>query len=84
MTQRNASASEELASTAEEMAAQAESLQQLVAFFRVDGVEHAPVRVTPAKPAAPAPFRPAYTPVAKSGHGRELAGVAVPSDFTRF
>ncbi|WP_224244734.1 methyl-accepting chemotaxis protein [Hyalangium gracile] len=35
VTQRNASASEELASTAEEMSAQSEALHQLVAFFRV-------------------------------------------------
>ena len=35
MTQRNASAAEELAATAEEMAAQAEGLQNLVSFFRV-------------------------------------------------
>src|SRR5262249_19995979 len=33
-TQRNASASEELASTAEQMAAQAEALRQTVSFFR--------------------------------------------------
>ncbi len=37
VTQRNASASEELASTAEELSAQAEALQQLVAFFHVAG-----------------------------------------------
>ena len=36
VTQRNAAASEELASTAEELAARAEGLQQLMAFFRVD------------------------------------------------
>ena len=41
VTQRNASASEELASTAEELAAQAESLQQLMSFFRVGGEERA-------------------------------------------
>jgi methyl-accepting chemotaxis protein len=35
VTQRNASASEELASTSEELSAQAEALQQLVTFFRV-------------------------------------------------
>jgi methyl-accepting chemotaxis protein len=35
VTQRNASASEELSSTAEEMAAQAESLQQVVSFFHL-------------------------------------------------
>ncbi len=39
VTQRNASAAEELSSTAEEMATQAESLQQLVSFFVVH--EHA-------------------------------------------
>ncbi|HEV8484514.1 MAG TPA: methyl-accepting chemotaxis protein [Blastocatellia bacterium] len=36
VTQRNASAAEELSSTAEEMASQAEALQELMAFFRVD------------------------------------------------
>jgi methyl-accepting chemotaxis protein len=40
VTQRTASAAEELASTAEEMAAQSESLQQLVAFFRVSEGGH--------------------------------------------
>ncbi|HET8541157.1 MAG TPA: methyl-accepting chemotaxis protein [Anaeromyxobacter sp.] len=39
VTQRNASAAEELSSTAEEMATQAESLQQLVSFFALH--EHA-------------------------------------------
>jgi methyl-accepting chemotaxis protein len=37
VTQRNASAAEELSSTAEELAAQAESLQQMMTFFRVAG-----------------------------------------------
>jgi methyl-accepting chemotaxis protein len=36
VTQRNASAAEELSSTSEEMASQAKSLQQLMSFFRVD------------------------------------------------
>jgi methyl-accepting chemotaxis protein len=50
VTQRNASAAEELASTAEEMSAQAETLQQLVSFFRVGhggddrSLRHAPPR----------------------------------------
>ena len=35
VTQRNASASEELAATAEEMASQAEALAQLISFFRL-------------------------------------------------
>ncbi|HEV3041758.1 MAG TPA: methyl-accepting chemotaxis protein [Candidatus Angelobacter sp.] len=36
VTQRNAAAAEELASTSEELAGQAESLQQLLAFFKVE------------------------------------------------
>jgi len=41
VTQRNASAAEELSSTAEEMSSQAESLQQLMALFRVRTVNEA-------------------------------------------
>ena len=42
MTQRNASASEELASTADEVSSQAEALHQWVSFFRVaEGSERA-------------------------------------------
>jgi methyl-accepting chemotaxis protein len=60
VTQRNASASEELASTAEEMATQAESLQQLMRFFQVsDG--HAPAASRPAAPAR-RPRAPAVLP----------------------
>jgi methyl-accepting chemotaxis protein len=44
VTQRNASASEELASTAEQMTAGAEALQQLMSFFRVGGSEDAGAR----------------------------------------
>jgi methyl-accepting chemotaxis protein len=40
VTQRNASASEELASTAEEMAAQSEALQQTISFFTTAGGSH--------------------------------------------
>ena len=42
-TQQSASASEELAATAEEMSGQAEQLQQLMSFFKVDGIESASV-----------------------------------------
>ncbi|MGH7592044.1 MAG: methyl-accepting chemotaxis protein [Gemmatimonadales bacterium] len=86
VTQRNASAAEELASTAEEMAAQAESLQTLVSFFRVSG--------TGATPAPKARVKqPKLVPLATrrtngqsrtNGHDRELAGAGVDHDFTRF
>jgi methyl-accepting chemotaxis protein len=49
VTQRNASASEELASTAEELAAQAESLQQLVSFFQVANEERGTLTPPPAQ-----------------------------------
>ncbi|MFP2928700.1 methyl-accepting chemotaxis protein [Pyxidicoccus sp. 3LG] len=59
VTQRNASAAEELSSTAEEMASQAESLLQMMTFFRLgDGSEHAYNRPRSQGPA----FRPPSTP----------------------
>jgi methyl-accepting chemotaxis protein len=76
ITQQNASASEELAATAEEMSGQAEQLQQLMAFFKVEGAEvraattalraaaaRAKEGVAPAHPpAAPQPLHPAKAP----------------------
>jgi methyl-accepting chemotaxis protein len=53
VTQRNAAAAEELASTSEEVNAQAEALQQLTAFFRVDGAQEAPSLRPAAAPATP-------------------------------
>jgi methyl-accepting chemotaxis protein len=65
VTQRNASAAEELASTAEEMNAQAETLQQLIAFFRLGQPDDRPLW-----PAAPR----------GAGNGQGRVGVrAVPS-----
>jgi methyl-accepting chemotaxis protein len=43
VTQRNASAAEELASTSEEMSAQAHTLEQLVAYFQLGTTTPAPV-----------------------------------------
>ncbi|NTV94595.1 MAG: methyl-accepting chemotaxis protein [Thiobacillus sp.] len=47
ITQQNASASEELAATAEEMGGQAEQLQQLMKFFKLEGIAAAVVRRAP-------------------------------------
>ncbi len=80
VTQRNASASEELASTAEEMASQAESLQQLMAFFRVAGMADAQVKA-PVKAPAPKPAPEG------NGHKRAPALPVLAHDdhgFTRF
>jgi methyl-accepting chemotaxis protein len=68
VTQRNASAAEELASTAEEMASQAEALQQLVSYFRVATLEAAPARL------APAPHRPLVAPPLGKVNGRARTG----------
>ena len=66
LTQQNASASEELAATAEEMSAQAEQLQQLISFFKIDGVgaARAPLTAGGSKALAPKPAtRTAAVPV---------------------
>jgi methyl-accepting chemotaxis protein len=88
VTQRNASASEELASTAEEMSAQAEALQDIVSFFRVAGLE--PLgRRKPARAASPAQARLQAAPPAAEAHagnGVHLhrAAVGGAGDFKRF
>ena len=78
VTQRNASSAEELASTAEELSSQAGALQQLTAFFHVDG----------AAEQGRARSRPAPEGHAGNGRGAYAAGyaAAVPAahDFTRF
>jgi methyl-accepting chemotaxis protein len=94
VTQRNASASEELASTAEEMSSQAEALQQTIAFFRIAGDREkvAPAAgfrtptVRRAPVARPKQVAPQFVPLPvhkqvprSSGNGHADSG-----DFTRF
>ena len=65
VTQRNASAAEELSSTAEEMASQAEALLQTVGFFRVrEAVQQARARAIHV-PALPTPHTARPLPVAE-------------------
>jgi len=63
VTQRNASAAEELSSTALEMSMQAEGLQQLIEYFRL-AAQAAPARPATAKvaPSAPKPALPGAAP----------------------
>jgi methyl-accepting chemotaxis protein len=64
VTQRNASAAEELSSTAEEMASQAEALQQLIAFFQVRDQGAGSARTAQAQQAwQPSTRRPVAPPV---------------------
>ena len=96
VTQRNASAAEELSSTAEEMSSQAESLNRLMAFFKVsaeDGHQarfqtsrpaHASAAVGPAATAYEAPAPATRAPVkGDGGPGPRPAGFA-DSDFVPF
>jgi len=75
VTQRNASAAEELSSTAEELAAQAESLQQMMTFFRVaEEVPHPPAHL-------PRPYRPSGThlvPMHSPAQGLRAVAQALP------
>jgi methyl-accepting chemotaxis protein len=96
ITQRNASAAEELASTAEEMASQAESLRQTVDFFRLRTDERSAPRavahpVAPATPAAPArpvgraPSARLLPMVAKArGNGQRTGTEGAEAQFRRF
>jgi methyl-accepting chemotaxis protein len=80
VTQRNASAAEELSSTAEEMATQAESLQQLMAFFRVkDGIGnlaqlHVPHLAMPPRTAHPAALPPKPGPAQHAAPAKKSGG----------
>jgi methyl-accepting chemotaxis protein len=97
LTQRNASASEELSSTAEELSAQAEALQELIAFFQLPGavdrpgqrprqVEHNVFGDVPPKLAAHS-AAPRVAMVSRPGWARAAAaasGAGQDSGFQRF
>jgi len=86
VTQQNASSSEELAATAEEMSSQAQNLQQLVAFFKVDGADSAvsrTARAPVARPAAHATQAPA-APVRPSAPVHASAPTRVPAHAPAF
>jgi len=57
VTQRNASAAEELSSTAEEMASQADNLKQLMALFRIGAANEPQKRIAPRRFEEPAQRR---------------------------
>ncbi len=80
VTQRNASASEELASTAEEMSSQAEALQQTIAYFKTTGGHDvvAPRRETPA------PVAPFRAPRLIPADAARSAAPAAFVDYTHF
>jgi len=94
ITQQNASSSEELAATAEEMSSQAENLQQIVAFFKLDGGEErdaaGEAKRTEARREAPAQVVPLHPPVAAAAPvpARAVAQggkkKAEPKEFVRF
>jgi len=92
VTQQNAAASEQLAATSEEMSGQAEMLQQMMAFFSLEGTPaRAEVRAAPAPraaargaakaPAGRAPARPARAAAAPAAAGDDPVD---ESQFARF
>jgi methyl-accepting chemotaxis protein len=89
VTQRNASAAEELASTAEEMSSQAESLQQLIGYFRVRAspaaAQPATARLEP-RGAVPreAPVVPLLGAAAANGKCSSANGARDEVGFRRF
>jgi len=80
VTQRNASAAEELSATAEEMSAQAEALQHVLARFRTEAVGQRAVDQT-APAFASSPGTHAVAPVRKVGWRQP---VEEPGEFTSF
>jgi methyl-accepting chemotaxis protein len=95
VTQRNASAAEQLSSTAEEMASQAKSLQQLMSFFRVDENDSlSPAGSLVSRSRASASERQSYQSMAASTeavsrrerNGKETEAALRPGehDFTRW
>jgi methyl-accepting chemotaxis protein len=78
VTQRNASAAEELSSTAEELAAQAESLQQMMTFFRISEEGHVGAHPLsrPPRPIVVAPL--AHVPGYATAQGLRAVAQALP------
>jgi methyl-accepting chemotaxis protein len=83
LTQRNATAAEQVASTSEELASQAGSLQELIAFFRIaeERSEHGS-RPQVAQPVRPRHATPVFVP--SPVLNRQSIAVADDPEFTRF
>ena len=91
LTQRNATAAEEVASTSEELSSQAESLQSLIAFFRIGsttygdhGNHHGEPDVAPRTRKAPAQRPLAATTTAAPVMARRAVSQGNDTEFTRF
>ena len=82
-TQQNAAASEELASTSEEMSAQARTLQEAMAFFKLDGSTTTAAVAPPRKKAAVAKRTARTAPVMKNALALQAAGVD-EAEFGKF
>ncbi|MDD2915936.1 MAG: methyl-accepting chemotaxis protein [Gallionella sp.] len=86
-TQQNASASEQLAATSEEMSGQAEKLQQLMAFFKLNGAAAAAAAAIAAARQIDTPLssRPAAAlKIPDRAEQRITADVQNEHDFVRF
>lgn len=80
VTQRNASAAEQLSSTAEEMTKHAEILQQLMALFRTGTLSAPPTALKKYAPRSEPPMAPAYLkPAPRPMMGLPTNGAAAPA-----
>jgi methyl-accepting chemotaxis protein len=93
VTQRNASAAEELSSTAEEMSSQADSLQRLMALFRVSAGNEARKSAAPSRaresirqgrPMANLAFAEPVNQRVMKANGPATPSVNEDQEFTRF
>jgi methyl-accepting chemotaxis protein len=83
LTQRNASAAEELSSTAEELSAQAETLQELISFFQVPGATSKAKRADRLSKSAFAPHASAQAAHAVAHTGNEVIPPVKPNGHAK-
>ena len=89
VAQTNASASEEVASTSEELAAQAESLQQSIAYFKIDesgygGIAAAPIGARPRVVRPSTPKAGGAAPLPMNGVDMDMGDDPEDDDFEHF
>jgi methyl-accepting chemotaxis protein len=85
VTQRNASAAEELASTAEELAAQAEALREMMGFFQIaEGTAVVAPRMTPRANGGATFHASKGTNGVSKGRRNGVGGASDDAEFARF
>jgi methyl-accepting chemotaxis protein len=84
VTQRNASAAEELSSTAAEMAAQGVALEERVSYFHLPQEIQKALPLTGPRPALAAKLSPSLPPGSGAGNGKGSVPERAEKGFVRF